>query len=108
MDPTCQQGTVQAGGCSVMVRGVCSWRDRGPVIRLDTTVTGDRYVSILYDHLHPFISIVHSDSLGKFQQDNATPHTSRIATEGLQEHSSEFGHSRWSPKSQDMNIVQHI
>ncbi|GFW92824.1 HTH_Tnp_Tc3_2 domain-containing protein [Trichonephila clavipes] len=40
MDPTGQQGTVQAGGCSVMVWGVCSCRDTGPLIRLDTTVTG--------------------------------------------------------------------
>ena len=42
MDPTCQQGTVQAGGGSVMVCGVCSLRDIGPLIRLDTTLTGDR------------------------------------------------------------------
>ncbi|GFT58415.1 transposable element Tcb2 transposase [Trichonephila clavipes] len=30
MDPTCQQGTVQAGGGPVMVWGLCSWRDMGP------------------------------------------------------------------------------
>ncbi|GFX04366.1 DUF1758 domain-containing protein [Trichonephila clavipes] len=40
MDPTCQQETVQAGGGFVMVWGVCSWRDMGPLIRLDTTLTG--------------------------------------------------------------------
>ncbi|GFW81717.1 transposable element Tcb2 transposase [Trichonephila clavipes] len=43
MDLTCQQGTVQAGGGSVMVWGVCSWRDMGSLIRPDTTLTGDRY-----------------------------------------------------------------
>ncbi|GFT21117.1 uncharacterized protein TNCV_2582001 [Trichonephila clavipes] len=73
MDPTCQQGTVQAGGGSGMVWGMCSWRDMGPLIGLDTTLTGDKYVSILSDHLHPFMSIVHSDRLREFQQDNATP-----------------------------------
>ena len=108
MDPTCQQGTVQAGGGSVMVWGVCSWRDMGPLIRLDTTLTGDRYVSILSDHLHPFMSIVHSDGLGQFQQDNATPHTSRIVTKWLQEHSSDFRHFCWPLKSPDMNIIEHI
>ncbi|GBN37511.1 Transposable element Tcb2 transposase [Araneus ventricosus] len=108
MDPACQQGTVQAGGGSVMVWGVCNWRDMGPLIRLDTTLTGDRYVSILSGHLHPFMSIVYSDGLGEFQQDNATPHTSRIATEWLQEHSSDFRHFRWPPKSSDMNIIEHI
>ncbi|GFU64376.1 uncharacterized protein TNCV_3947431 [Trichonephila clavipes] len=40
MDPTCQQGTVQAGGGSGMVWVVCSWRDLGPLIHLDTTLTG--------------------------------------------------------------------
>ncbi|GFT36308.1 uncharacterized protein TNCV_3464671 [Trichonephila clavipes] len=51
----------------------------GPLIRLDTTLTGDRYVSILSDHVHPFMSIVHSDEFGKYQQENATFHPSRIA-----------------------------
>ncbi|GFX89249.1 HTH_Tnp_Tc3_2 domain-containing protein [Trichonephila clavipes] len=37
MDPTCQQGIVLAGGGSVMVWGVCSWRDMGSLIRLDKT-----------------------------------------------------------------------
>ncbi|GFU75713.1 uncharacterized protein TNCV_1651731 [Trichonephila clavipes] len=54
-----------------------------PLIRL----TGNMYVSILSDHLHPFMSIVHSDGLVEFQQDNATPHTSKIAPEWFQEHS---------------------
>ncbi|GFT10045.1 uncharacterized protein TNCV_1114951 [Trichonephila clavipes] len=35
--------TVQTGGGFVMVWGVCSWRDMGPLIHLDTTLTGDRY-----------------------------------------------------------------
>ncbi|GFW75217.1 transposable element Tcb2 transposase [Trichonephila clavipes] len=64
MDPTCQQGTVQAGGGSVIVWGVGSWSDMGPLIRLDTILTGGRYVSILSDHLHPFMFIVHSNGLG--------------------------------------------
>ncbi|GFV00290.1 transposable element Tcb2 transposase [Trichonephila clavipes] len=73
-----------------------------------TTLTGDRYVSILYYHLHSFMYIMHSDGLGKFQPDNETPHTSRIATEGLLEHSSEFRHFRSPPNCTDMNIIVHI
>ncbi|GFW92026.1 transposable element Tcb2 transposase [Trichonephila clavipes] len=87
MDPTCEQGKVQAGGGSVMVWGVCSWYDMGSLIHLDTTLT---------------------DGLREFQQGNATPQTSRIATEWLQEHSSEFRHFRWPPKSPDMNIIEYI
>lgn len=108
MDPACQQGTVQAGEGSVMVWGVCSWADMGPLIRLDVPVTGATYVSTLSNHLHPFMTIVHSDGLGLFQQDNATAHTSKIAAEWLQEHSSDFKQLRWPPKSPDMNIIEHI
>ncbi|GBO46250.1 hypothetical protein AVEN_158495-1 [Araneus ventricosus] len=78
--PVCQQGNVQSGGASVMVWNVCSWRDMGPLIRLETTLTGGMYLSILSYHLYSFVSIVHSDRLGQFQQDNATLHASRAAT----------------------------
>ncbi|GBM87405.1 hypothetical protein AVEN_134818-1 [Araneus ventricosus] len=91
-----------------MVWDVCSWCDMGPLIRLETTLTGDRYLSILPDHLHSFMSIVHSDGLGQFQQDNATPHASRVATKWLQEHSSDFRLFHWPPKSPEMNIIEDI
>ncbi|GFW97868.1 transposable element tcb2 transposase [Trichonephila clavipes] len=80
----------------------------GSLVRLDTTPTGDRYASFLFDHLHPFMSIMNSDGLGEFQQDNATTHTSIIATEWLQEHSSEFRYFREPLKSPDMNIIEYI
>ncbi|GBN27432.1 hypothetical protein AVEN_30323-1 [Araneus ventricosus] len=54
------------------------------------------------------MSIVHSDGLGQFQKDNATPHASRVATKWLQEHSSGFRHFHWPPKSPEMNIIEDI
>ncbi|GBL75228.1 hypothetical protein AVEN_194462-1 [Araneus ventricosus] len=54
------------------------------------------------------MSIVHSDGLGQFQQDNATPQASRFATKWLQEHSSAFRHFHWPPKSLKMNIIEDI
>ncbi|GFX91826.1 transposable element Tcb1 transposase [Trichonephila clavipes] len=92
--------TIQVGRGSVMVWGLCSWLDMRPLIRLDTTLVDDRYVSILSDHMHSFMSIVHSNGLGEFQQDSATPHTSKISTEWLQEHSSEFRHFGWAQSPQ--------
>ncbi|GBL86258.1 hypothetical protein AVEN_131986-1 [Araneus ventricosus] len=89
-----------------MVWDACSWRDMEPLIRLETSLTGDRYLRILSDHLHSFMSIVHSDRLGQFQQDNATPHASRVASKWLQEHSSDFRHFHWPPKSPEMNIIE--
>ncbi|GBN25104.1 hypothetical protein AVEN_60744-1 [Araneus ventricosus] len=54
------------------------------------------------------MSIVHSDGLGQFQQDNATTHASRVATKRLQEHSSDSRHFHWPPKSPEMNIIEDI
>ncbi|GIY17379.1 transposable element Tc1 transposase [Caerostris darwini] len=58
MDPNCQQGTVQAGGGSVMVWAVFSWHGLGPLVRLDRTLTGNAYVQLLGDHLQPFMDYV--------------------------------------------------
>ncbi|GBL79421.1 hypothetical protein AVEN_203128-1 [Araneus ventricosus] len=54
------------------------------------------------------MSIAQSDGLGQLQQDNATPHVSRVATKCLQEHSSDFRHFYWPPKSPEMNIIEDI
>ncbi|GBM90273.1 hypothetical protein AVEN_189057-1 [Araneus ventricosus] len=54
------------------------------------------------------MSIVHSERLGQFQQGNATPHASRVATKWLQEHSSDFRHFHWPPKFPEMNIIEDI
>ncbi|GFU56437.1 DDE_3 domain-containing protein [Trichonephila clavipes] len=88
--------------------GSLNLHDMGLLIGLDTTMTGDRYVNILSDHLHPFMSTVHSDGHREFQQRKATTHISRIATEWPQEPSSKFRPCRWSAKSSDMNIIRHI
>ncbi|GFT61585.1 transposable element tcb2 transposase [Trichonephila clavipes] len=79
----------------------------GPLIRLDTTLTGDRYASILSDHLRPFMSIVHSHGLGGISAVQCVPHV-QIATEWLQGHFSEFRHFRCLPKPPDMNIIELI
>ncbi|GBM04225.1 hypothetical protein AVEN_41038-1 [Araneus ventricosus] len=68
----------------------------------------DGCVRNLSYHLHPFMSIVHSDEFGQFQQDSATPHTSRVATKWLQEHSSDFRHFHCPLKSPDINIIEPI
>ncbi|GBN83712.1 hypothetical protein AVEN_209705-1 [Araneus ventricosus] len=91
-----------------MVWGVGSWRDMGPLLCLETPLTGDRYLSILSDHLHSFMSIVHFEGFRRFQQDNATPYESRVATKWLQEYSSDFRHFHWPPKFPDMSINEDI
>jgi len=42
--------------------------------RLNTTA----YLSIVYDHVHPFMATMYPSSDGYFQQDNASCHKARI------------------------------
>ncbi len=62
MDPSCLVSTVQAGAGGVMVWGVFSWHTLGPLVpiehRLNTTV----YLSIVADHVHPFMTTVSPSS----------------------------------------------
>ncbi|GFQ88115.1 uncharacterized protein TNCT_67901 [Trichonephila clavata] len=73
MDLLWLQETVQAGGDSLMVWGVCSWHEMRPLIRPDSTMIGQRIVNLLSDHLHPFISCVHSNGRRHSQRDNLPP-----------------------------------
>ncbi len=62
MDPSCLVLTVQAGGGGVMVWGIFSWHTLGLLVpiehRLNTTV----YLSIVVDHVLPFMTTVYSSS----------------------------------------------
>ncbi|GFX24975.1 transposable element tcb2 transposase [Trichonephila clavipes] len=78
----------------------------GPLIRLDKTLIGDRYKSILPDQLHPFISIVHSNGLGNFSIKMQQPTRPEFLHSGSR-HSAEFRHFHWPPKSLDMNIFEY-
>ncbi len=57
-----RKATVQAGGGGVTVGGIFSWHTLGPLVpiehRLNTTV----YLSIVADHVHPFMTTVYSSS----------------------------------------------
>ncbi|GFT64322.1 transposable element Tcb2 transposase [Trichonephila clavipes] len=69
---------------------------------------GYNYVNILSNHLHPFMSYVPSDGRGQFEKNNVPLHRSAVATEWLEEHSSEFRPLCLPPNSPNMNIIQHI
>ncbi|GFT28071.1 transposable element Tcb2 transposase [Trichonephila clavipes] len=58
----------------------------------------------LYESLDPTCQ---QRTVQAVMQDNATPHTSTIATKWLQKHSSELRHFRWPPKSSAMNISEY-
>ena len=108
MDPSCQQGTVQAGGGSILVWGVFTWHELGPLVHLNTSLTGDRYVTLLGDHLQPFMDFMYPHNDGIFQQDNAPCHRAGVVQNWFEEHSGEFRRMVWPPRSPDMNPIKHL
>lgn len=53
------------------------------------------------DHLYPRMSTVHENGHGQFRKGNEIPRRSRIATDCLQEHSSDFENLRCPPHCRD-------
>lgn len=66
MNRKCQQGTVHAGTASMILCVICSSHDMGHIIPLWTSLTNKGYVSLLSDHLHPYMCILHFDGLRQF------------------------------------------
>ncbi len=76
MDPSCLVSTVQAAGGGVMVWGIFYWDTLGPLVPIEHRLNGTAYLSIVADHIHPFMTTVYPSSDSYFQQDNAPCHSS--------------------------------
>ncbi len=74
MDPSCLVSTVQAGDGGVMVWGIFSWHTLGPLVPIEHRLNATAYLSIVADHVHPFMTTVYPSSTGYFQQDNTPCH----------------------------------
>ncbi len=92
--------------CST-VWGIFSWHSLGPLVpiehRLNTTV----YLSIVADHVHPFMTTVYH-LLMYFQQDNAACHKDQIISDWFLEHDNEFTLLKCPPQSPDLNPIEHL
>ncbi len=62
MDPSCLISTDQAGGGGVMVWGIFSWHTLGPLVPIEHHLNATAYLSIVADHVHPFITTVYPSS----------------------------------------------
>nr|KAF6387344.1 hypothetical protein mMyoMyo1_007853 [Myotis myotis] len=108
MHRTCMSTTLQAGGGSVMVWGMFSWHDLGPLIHVEQCLNSTTYLSIIADQVHPIMSMAYPNGDGFFQQDNAPCHGACIVQECFQEHEGDFTLLRWPPHSPDLNPIEHL
>ncbi len=78
--------TVQAGGGGLMVWVIFSWLTLGPLVPIVHRLNATAYLSIVVDHVHPFMTSVYPSYDGYFQQDNAPCHKAQIISDWFLEH----------------------
>ena len=66
------------------------WETLSPAINVNVTMTHTTYLSIVADHVHPFMETVFPDGCGLFQQDNKPCHKAKMVQEWFEEHSNKF------------------
>ncbi len=68
MDPSCFVSTVQADGGGVMVWGIFSWHTLGPLVPIEHQLNATAYLSIVANHVHPFMTTVYPCSDATFSR----------------------------------------
>ncbi len=79
MDPSCLVLMVQASGGGLIVWGIFSWHTFGPSVLIEHRLNATAYLSIVADHVHPFMSKVYPSSDSYFQQHNAPCHKAQTS-----------------------------
>jgi transposase len=106
LNPILLVPTVQGGGPTIMVWGCISQYGFHDLIRLDGTVDGAGYVTVLNDYLIPVIHQYFHRRLCIFQQDGASVHRAQEVTEFFHTHNLQV--LEWPAHSPDLNIIEHV
>ncbi|UYV66734.1 hypothetical protein LAZ67_4002715 [Cordylochernes scorpioides] len=86
----------------IMVWGAIAYDSRSPLLRLQGTMTAQRYVDdVLRPVTLPYLQGVPN---ALYQQDNARPHTARISQQALQD----VQMLPWPPYSPELSPIEHV
>ncbi|UYV72159.1 hypothetical protein LAZ67_9002009, partial [Cordylochernes scorpioides] len=95
-----ERPTVRQRG--IMVWGAIAYDSRSPLLRIQGTMTAQRYVDdVLRPVTLPYLQGVPN---ALYQQDNARLHTARISQQALQEEQM----FPWPPYSPDLSPIEHV
>ncbi|UYV72116.1 hypothetical protein LAZ67_9001869 [Cordylochernes scorpioides] len=95
-----ERPTVRQRG--IMVWGAIEYDSRSPLLRIQGTMTAQRYVDdVLRPVTLPYLQGVPN---ALYQQDNARPHTARISQQVLQD----VQMLPWPPYSPDLSPIEHV
>ncbi|UYV73739.1 Transposase [Cordylochernes scorpioides] len=95
-----ERPTVRQRG--IMVWGAIAYDSRSPLLRIQGTMTVQRYVDdVLRPVTLPYLQGVPN---ALYQQDNARPHTARISQQALQD----VQMLPWPPYSSDLSPIEHV
>ena len=79
-----------------------------PQVPIEHCLHTTAYLSLVADHVHPFMTTVYTSSDGYFQQDNASCHKAQIISNWLLEHDNVFTVLQWPPQSPDLNPIKPL
>ena len=106
------KGKKKGSGLSQMVWGCFIGNKLGPLVFIDETVNKEVYIQLLEQNLLPFIDLLHENDIHNvvFQQDNASPHSSRVTQEWLKAVAQQHGFTLmdFPPNSPDLNPIEHL
>ncbi|UYV84201.1 hypothetical protein LAZ67_X001502 [Cordylochernes scorpioides] len=95
-----ERPTVRQRG--IMVWGAIAYDSRSPLLRIQGTMTAQRYADdVLRPVTLPYLQGVPN---ALYQQDNARPHTARISQQALQD----VQMLPWPPYSPDLSPIEHV
>jgi len=90
----------------VMVWG-CFCKDKvGPLVFIEGTITGERYLQLLNDYLLPFLRELGDENEYMFQDDNAPVHTARIVKDWKYDNLDNW--LPWPAQSPDLNPIENL